>query len=43
MPVAMRSSITTPSGISFFRIPAGAMGSGTGRPMQIKTPVVPNS
>ena len=43
MPVAMRSSITTPRGIRFLRLPAGALGSGTGLPMQTNTLVVPNS
>lgn len=43
MPVAIRSSITTPRGISFLRLPYGAMGSGTGLPMHTNTLVVPNS
>ena len=41
--LSMCSSITTPRGISFLRLPSGAMGSGTGLPMHTNTLVVPNS
>ena len=43
LPRTEEVNITTPSGISFFRLPSGAWGSGTGLPIQINTLVLPNS